>query len=330
MTIQYFDWPILDRQPTPAELEKIYTDGVPGAPYDEAEDESLFGDGLIETFSDACSHLRGFHNRDDRKVVPLFLSLVEIERRLGLPMLFGAENQPYGNCVSRGSQHARAVTNAVEIVIKGEPETYERPAWESTYRGRGHGGHGMNPAIAARVDVQQGFLWRRKYQFADLATQNATWGRGTGYPAAVATEMAKHKVNRWIRPETGDEALDLFAAGYACHSGQNIGFASRPNSQGYHPVSGRWNHDMASVGYDCSREVWPVDVVFVPNSWGDFNSQPEDKFRQRNWPRIPGMIVVRLEDWVRLFVGAKSIFFYADIQGVPAKNLPDWGSRNYL
>lgn len=331
MTIQYYDWPIRDgHEPTPEELKRIYDDGFPGAPFDQEADDDLFAAGLVQTFSQACPHLRGLHGQDNRKVVPLFLSLVEVEQRAGLPMLFGDEKQPFGNCVSRGSQHARAVTNAVEIAIGGEAEVYERPAWESTYRGRGHRGHGMNPAAAARIDVEQGFLWRRKYPFADLTAQNASWGSGNGYPSDVAAEMGQHKVGKWIRPEAGDEALDLLAAGYACHSGQNVGFASRPNAQGYHVRSGSWNHDMATVGYDISREVWPVDVVFVPNSWGDFNTQPEQQFRKRNWPRIPGMIVVRLEDWERLFVGAGSMFFYVDVEGVPAKALPGWGSGEYL
>lgn len=331
MSIQYFDWPIRDgHDPTPAELKKVYDDGFPGAPFDRESDDALFGDGIVETFSKACPHLRNVHNKDNRKVVPLFLSLVEVEKRNGLPMLFGDEKQPFGNCVSRGSQHARAVTNSVEIAVGGEAEVYERPAWESTYRGRGHRGHGMNPADAARIDVSAGFLWRRKYEFADLTTQNASWGGGTGYTSDVVTEMANHRVGKWIRPESGDEALDLFAAGYACHSGQNVGFASQPNSKGYHAVSGRWNHDMASVGYDISRDVWPVDVVFVPNSWGDFNTQPEKQFSERGWPRIPGMIVAQLDDWVSLFVGEQSMFFYADVQGVPAKELPDWGSGEYL
>ncbi len=324
-------WPITDgHQPTPQELKQIYDNGFPGAPYDEEADEALFGDGLIETFREACPHLSGLHKQDNRKVVPLFLSLLEAEKRAGSPMLFGDEAQPYGNCTSRGSQHARAVTNAVEIVIGGEAEIYERPAWESTYRGRGGRGHGMNPAVAARIDKEQGFLWRRKYPFADLSRQNNSWGRGNGWSQFALDEMAKHKVGKWIRPENGDEALDLLAAGYACHSGQNIGFSSRPNAKGYHSVSGRWNHAMATVGYDISREVWSADVVFVINSWGNFNTQPEARFKSRKWPRIPGMIVVELSTWVKWFVGGKSIFFYVDIQGVPAKNLPDWGSHSYL
>lgn len=324
---QYYDWPI-DHDPTPEELLKIYQDGFPACQLDPAADEQLFEDGLVHTFEEACPHLAGLHLRDDRKVVPLFLSLFELEKRLGLPVLYGDEKQPYGNCVSRGSQHARATTNAVEILIAGEAEVYERPAWESTYRGRGHRGHGMSPSVAARIDADLGFLWRREYRFADLRTQNATFGKGNGHTVSELAFMAEHTVGKWIRPSSGDQALDLFAAGYTCHSGQNVGFSSRPNGQGYHSVSGRWNHDMASVGYDLSKDVWPVPVVFVPNSWGAWNTQPE-RWPEK-WPTIPGMITVLLDDWVKWFVGSGSIYFYADIEGVPAKNLPDWGSHEYL
>jgi hypothetical protein len=324
---QYFDFPV--KNPTPADLEKVYSDGFTGCVIDPMTDAELFGDGLIERFDVACPHLAGLHLQADRQVVPLFLALIELETKAGLsPVIYSGEPQPTGNCVSRGSQHARATSNAIEILVNGEAETYERPAWESCYRGRGHRGAGMDPAKAARIDCEQGFLWRRQYPFADLRQQNASWGMGTGYPASVAEEMAKHKVGKWIRPETGDQALDLLAAGYACHSGQNVGFSSRPNGSGWHPVSGRWAHDMATVGYDRSRECWDVDVVFVPNSWGPWNTQPA--CWPSKWPAVPGMIVARLEDWVDRFVEAGSMFFYCEIQGVPAQSLPDWGSQTYL
>jgi hypothetical protein len=320
-------WPIAN--PTPDQLAAIYDGGFPGCQVDPASDALLFADGILDTFAQACPHLAGQHLRADRQTVCLFLPLIQCELAAGYQTpIYSDERQPFGNCVSRGSQHARATTNAVEIQVNGEAETYERPAWESTYRGRGHRGHGMDPAVAARIDVQQGFLWRRNYQFADLRQQNPSFGGATGYTSVVSSEMAKHKVGRWIRPETGDQALDLLASGYACHSGQNVGFSSRPNGSGYHPVSGRWAHDMATVGYDRSRQCWDVDVVFVPNSWGEWNTQPA--CWPSAWPKIPGLIVVRLEDWVDRFVEAGSMFFYCDVQGVPAKALPDWGSSTYL
>lgn len=320
-------WPTGDRQPTPAELLKIYDDGYPAAVPDPQARDELFGAGLVESFSTACPHLRGLHKRTPAAY--LFRALVEAEKRAGLDLLYGTEPQPYGNCVSRGSQHARATTNAVEIFSKGEPETYERPAWESTYRARGHRGHGMNPETAARCDVERGFLWRRRYDFADLRTQNSAWGRGNGWPSEALELMAGHKVGRWISPDTTDEALDLFAAGYACHSGQNLGFSSSPDSRGVHNPRGRWSHDMASVGYDLSRNFWSTDVVFVPNSWGAWNTQPRQWNAEALGPAIPGMIVCELDVWARYFCDG-SIYFYCDVEGIPAKQIPDWGSADYL
>jgi hypothetical protein len=189
----------------------------------------------------------------------------------------------------------------------------------------------MDPARAARFVVEvAGFLFRQKYPFADFSKLNERVAERSLLTDECIAECKKHFVGEWIAPETGDEALDLFAAGYACHSGQNIGFASAPNSKGYHSLQGRWNHDMASVGYDISKEVWSVSVVAVVNSWGDFNQQPVGKLSERDWPVKPGYIWARLEDWVDFFVGTRSIFFYADVKGAPAKQLPDWGAQDYL
>ena len=326
---QYYDWPLEHLIPKPGELEKVYSEGFPGCQLSAWSQQSLFEDGILQTFAQACPHLAGLHKRSDRRVVPLFLAREQCD-----PGAFGEESQTTGDCVSHGSRNARDTTRCVEIVIKGEPEIYhKRGATEPTYGYRGHGGQGMDPARATRFETEFGFLFREPYPELgiNLSVYNSrtgsAWGRG-GPPEKVRQKCQEHRVGKWIAPETGDEALDLLAAGYAAHSGQNVGFASTPNSSGIHPVRGRWAHDMATVGYDLSREAWPEDVVFVQNSWGDWNTQPA--CWPAKWPRMAGMITVRLEDWVGRMVEAGSMFFYADVVGVPAKELPDWGSHTYL
>jgi hypothetical protein len=149
-----YDFPA--KHTTPQVLEAIYRDGFPGCHLDPAAVEDVVSQEIVQTFSQACPHLRGLHATRDHAYH--FLSLIQLEARAGFArVLYEDERQPYGNCVSRGSQHARATTNAVEIHVAGEAEQYVRPAWESTYRGRGHRGHGMNPATAARIDVDRGF-----------------------------------------------------------------------------------------------------------------------------------------------------------------------------
>jgi len=314
-------WP-LGQHPRPQELHRLYCSGFVGAHVNaETTAEVLQDPGVrVDRFSDACPHLRGLHKQRD--VMPLFLPMQQVDRGF-----YASEPQETGNCVGRGAQGAKGTTNAYEIVVNGEAEQYERPAWETTYALRGHSGAGMDPALAAKVDAELGFLWRREYPFVDLRRQNTAWSvRGSrSITAEVRREMAKHKVGRWIFPETGDEALDLLAAGYACHSGQNCGFSGRPNSKGIHDRSGGWNHDMMTAGYDLSKSVWPEPVVFVPNSWGAWNTQPKCWPRDIWGPPIGGLIICALDVWVRWFVGSRSIFFYADVEGVPAKRVPDWG-----
>lgn len=322
-----YEWPLVP-EASPHQIRKLYESGFPGCHISPAATYELVADPAVpnvQTFSAGCPHLRDLHKSVDKAL--LFLPQVKHDRGV-----YESEAQETGNCVGRGSQNARCTTNSVEIVIGGEAEQYERESWESTYAFRGHGGAGMDPALAARVDATVGFLWRHKYPFADLSRQNTSWAVNLGgrtIPDAVKEEMGKHKVGKWIFPETGDEALDLFAAGYACHSGQMAGFSSRPNSEGYHPLTTRWNHDMASAGYDLSRDLCPVQWVAVPNSWGDWNQAPGWWPTDIWGPPIKGLIICRLEDWVDWFVDSRSIFFYCDIEGIPAKKV-NWRIEEWL
>jgi hypothetical protein len=316
-------------KPTPEQLRRIYASGFPGAPIDPGNHEELLTAGLVRTFSDACPHLAGLHR--DRPRVELWRSRERFD-----PGAFGDESQQTGDCVGHGSRSARDVTRSVEIAVAGEPEQYKaRGAMECTYGARGHGGAGMDPGRAARFEVDWGFLLRQNYPDLgiDLSRYNPSlaigWGR-SGVPSRIKEACKALHVGEWIFPESGHEALDLLAAGYACHSGQNIGFSARPDSRGIHTVDGRWNHDMATVGYDFTGEVWPVKVVFVPNSWAAWNRQWADWPVDRLGPPITGMITMHLDVWLDFFVGSRSIYFYSDVTGVPAKTLPDWGTGAYL
>ena len=45
---QFYDWPLDPAEiPTPAELEKVYSDGFPGCQLSAWSQESLFEDGII-------------------------------------------------------------------------------------------------------------------------------------------------------------------------------------------------------------------------------------------------------------------------------------------
>ena len=244
------------------------------------------------------------------------------------------------NCTSHGDRNARDVTRAVEIFIKGEAEEYyKRGATEPTYGYRGSSGQGMDPGRAAAFVTKYGWMVRENYSGCVNLTEydsrtGSSWGRG-GPPKCVLDACSDHPVGEYISPSSADEAMALFQNGYACHSGQNVGFADTPGSDGIHRRSGSWNHDMATVGYDDTKEIWKERVYFVANSWGDYNNAWDKWVNDRTMqhvlgPTITGMIVVAADVWERYFLGGRSIYFYSDIQGFPAKTIPSYGTETFL
>jgi hypothetical protein len=307
---------------TPDEIRKAYEDGLPGWQYNQKTMDALFEDGLAHLYQDACPHLAG--------VGAGKRALLWRSRELYDPGGYSAERQVRGSCTSHGSRSARDTTRAVEIHIKGEPEEYyKRGATEATYAARGHYGEGMDSALAARFEVENGFLFRERYSFGDLSKLNETslvdsWtGR---IPQEVLAECKKHNVGRWVTPRTADEAKDLFYSGYACHSGQNFGWSTESDAKGLIIPGRPWMHDMCSSGYDDTREFYSACVFFVPNSWGQWNQKPRFWPEEAYGPWVPGMSVVPEDLWAQYFVGSRSMFFYCDVKGVPQKNLPDYGN----
>ncbi|MEA1999536.1 MAG: hypothetical protein U9N61_09505 [Euryarchaeota archaeon] len=325
-------WP-LGPNPTPRELLLIYNDGFPGAPVNPIERDSLFADGLVKT-ADHIQHLV-LQNPGNGKRALLFRSREQFD-----PGAFGKENQTDGDCTSHGDRNTRDTARCVEIHVKGEPERYKgRGATEPTYGFRGHSGAGMDPGRAARFVTEYGFMIRQNYSgCVDLSQYNSSvgsrWGR-SGPPSCVLEQCKEHPVGEYVTPNDPDEAMALFHNGYPCHSGQNIGFDSTPNSRGYHDRQGSWNHDMATVGYDDTCKIWPVRVYFVVNSWGKWNSQwskweNDSELQRILGPPITGMMTVHHEVWERYFLGGQSIYFYSDIKGYPMQKLPDYGTGTFL
>lgn len=306
---------------TPEQIRAAYDNDLPGWQFDQGTMDALMASRKARLFADAAPHLAG---TGKGKMALLWRSREKYD-----PGAFGKEAQTTGDCVSHGSRNAREVTRCVEIHIKREPEEfYKRTATEPTYGARGHGGQGMDPARATRFEADHGFLFRQKYPFADLTTYDArigiNWGR-RGVPREVEQACAAHNVGEWVAPTSVDQAKDLMFSGYGLHSGQSFGVRSTSDSRGI-AIPGRpWNHDMATVGYDDTREVYPVCVFLVANSWGRWNAQPKVWPEDRYGPWPVGSFWVAEDIYERYFVGSRSIFAYCDIAGVPQKNLPDYG-----
>jgi len=322
------NWPVTNN--TPSNLRRVYESGFPAAPVNPIERDNLFSDGIVKT----ATHIRHLPTGAGKRAL-LWRSREKFD-----PGAFGKESQTTGDCVSHGDRAARDTVRCVEIDIKGESEAYvARGATEPTYGYRGHNGAGMDPGRAARYVTENGFMIRKNYpDCVNLSTYNSNtgsrWGR-SGPPSCVNEACKSHPVGEYVMPNTADEAMSLFANGYACHSGQNVGFSSNASSSGIHNRKGSWNHDMATLGYDDTKEIWKERVYFVVNSWGAWNSQwgkwVEDRDLQAILgPPIDGLIVVSSNVWERYFLDGQSIYFYSNIKGYPAQKLPNYGTSAFL
>ena len=306
---------------TPRQIEAAYAAGLPGWQFNQETMDDLWMDRVVKTVSGEAPHIL--------KVGAGKKAFLWRSRELFDPGAFGHEQQTTGDCVSHGSRGCFDTVRCVEIHIKKEPETFFlRTATEPPYGARGHSGQGMDPAKATRFTHDFGMMFRQKYASVDLSKYNSKigtdWGRN-GVPADVKEECKKHDIGKWIAPRSVDEVKDLLYSGYALHSGQRFGVKNKSDRDGIAVQGSNWNHDMATVGYDDTQEVYPDCVFLVANSWGPWNVYPYvwpiDRYGQ--WP--VGSFWVREELYAKYFVGSRSIFAYCDVKGVPQKKLPDYG-----
>ena len=303
---------------TPRQIQQAYESGLPGWQFDQDTDDALMADGVVQRFGEAAPHLSG---AGKGKMALLWRSREKYD-----PGAFGQESQKLGDCVSHGDRNARDVTRCVEMHIQHQPEEYfARGATELTYRQR-TGRAGMDPARATRFVTESGFAFRRQYDWADLRTYNPDFANGRGATDAMLKDIKPYHVGRWIRPESVDEAKDLLFSGYAMHSGQQFGVRTTSDSRGIAVQGSSWNHDLATVGYMDTKDIYPECVFLIANSWGRWNQRPKVWPEDALGPWPIGSFWVTEEIYGRYFVGSRSIFAYADISSVPQKNLPDWGN----
>lgn len=319
------------RKPTPTDLYRAYTDGLPGSPVDRAAAELMLERGnVLPCTGPETESIRGLHKEHPR--VLLFKALRELDPPRGRdPGALAGESQDTGDCTSHGTRNAGDLTRAVEIVVKGESDRYiARGATEYLYAGRGHGGQGMSPQKATKI-YAEGQLLRKDYREEggpDLRKYNAKVGMDQGRSGIPQRwqEIAEKELaaKKWIGPETLEHCLDCMAAGFGMHAGSQFGSSPRVGPDGLNRKTTSWNHDMAHAGYDLTGEIWREPVVFVPNSWAAWN-QPNPVWLSAEsvlGPWINGMLVVPLEDYERHIVRARSVYALAHIEGDAIKPLP--------
>ena len=92
---------------------------------------------------------------------------------------------------------------------------------------------------------------------------------------------------------------------------------------GFAKRSGGWSHAMAWIACDDSHEVYKETLFLVQNSWGKWNSGP------KRLGQPDGSFWIREKD-ARGMLSGRGSWVFSDVDGFPARKLPDYGTGDYL
>lgn len=302
----------------PQELLDAYINGLEGAACDPEDLKALLGELPMPLFGAAAYHLE--YTGEGKLSLP-FKSLLKFDPGFG-----PAERQTTGDCVSHATRNAVDITRAVEIDIKGQAESFEaRGATEGIYQSRGHRGQGMTCSGAARyVNDTGGILLRKDYGDVDLSVYNSSLGANSRIPNSVYRDEArKHQVKTVSLVATIEEARDALANGYALSCCSGLGFSSKRDENGIARREGSWAHAMAWIACDDTREIYDETLFLVQNSWGKWNNGP----KRHGQP--DGSFWIREKD-ARAILNARGSFVFSDVDGFPARQLPNYGLGGWV
>ena len=132
----------------------------------------------------------------------------------------------------------------------------------------------------------------------------------------VKDEGKKHQVKTISLVKTVEEARDAIANGYALSVCSNYGFSSTRNEDGIAQRRGSWNHAMAWIAMDDSREKYDETLFLIQNSWGVFNGGP----KAHGQP--DGSFWIRERD-AHGMLNQNGAWAFSDVKGFPPRKV-DW------
>jgi len=303
---------------SPKELLDAYRNGFTGSVCDPEETAELLGKLKTPLFGATAFRLYG---SGEGKLSLPFKSLLKFDPAFG-----PSERQTTGDCVSHSTRNAVDITRAVEIDIRGESESFEtRSATEAIYQSRGHHRQGMTCSGAAKyVHSKGGILLRKDYGEVDLSKYNSTLGARHQIPSKIySTEAKKHQVKTISMITTIEEARDALSNGYAISVCSGYGFSSRRDANGIAKRGSGWNHAMAWIACDDTGKRFRETLFLVQNSWGKWNSGP----KVHGQP--DGSFWIREKD-ARGMLAQQGSWVFSDVDGFPARDLPNYGTTSYL
>ena len=177
---------------------------------------------------------------------------------------------------------------------------------------------------AKYVHSKGGILLRKDYGKVDLSKYDSSLGAKHKIPSSIyTTEAKKHQVKTISMITTIQEARDALANGYAISVCSGYGFSSRRDSNGIAKRGSGWNHAMAWIACDDTNKRFKETLFLVQNSWGKWNSGP----KVHGQP--DGSFWIREKD-ARGMLAQQGSWVFSDVDGFPAKDLPNYGTSSYL
>jgi len=177
---------------------------------------------------------------------------------------------------------------------------------------------------AKYVHSSGGILLRKDYGKVDLSVYNSSLGANKKIPKSIySTEAKKHQVKTISLITTIEEARDALANGYGISVCSNVGFSSKRDKNGIAKQSSGWNHAMSWEACDDTGKRFKEMLFLVQNSWGKWNSGP----RVHGQPE--GSFWIR-ESVARKMLSQNGAWVFSNVDGFPARDLPNYGTATYL
>jgi hypothetical protein len=255
-----------------------------------------------------------------------------LKERDGVVCVRSLNQGPVGTCVGNAEARLLDVLAAIEIVFGGEREEFRATfSPEGLYglgREKGHmlgPGDGLYGAAIADAVREWGTLHQLVYDDIDLRTYSASrcrdYGR-RGVPKALKTLAAEHRVTHAARVNTTEEGWALLGAGYTINMCSSLGFRGSRDAEGVIRRRGSWSHSMAVTSRRTTQSG--NRLVLVHQSWGD-NWTDGPYWQDMPW----GSFWIHLADF-GVAIGQRDSFAHASYQGFVPRQLPDFGTKEYL
>lgn len=276
------DFEFFDFDPTPDQINEIYSSGFVGAIGSARVNRLMYGP--TPSLAEALPETVGM------KTPSIAMPIRGCQVLLGQDFCADrGEAQKTGDCVGAMIQLQGMVDGTNDHYFgetswktgdDGQALWYAR---EPIYGLRGHRGQGANcQRLWNYVGEQKvGFAYRGVIGGVDLSQYEPgiehRWGR-TGVPEAVLEATRLNPALRVYRIRSMEEAKRALALGYGLGRCGMEGYSNRRNQDGVSGRRGRWAHAIAVGGYDDSpavRRRYGGALWLFYHCWGPWNSGPK-------------------------------------------------------